>query len=83
VKPLLHFLDIDASRFAWSALESLPLRGSSTQLDENGKIQAVAKPSDFQPIGRWHRWSFWRKRTFKRIAGRELIELGYVPDRNW
>ena len=43
----------------------------------------VEKPEDFSPIGRWRDWSVWRKRKFKKVAGRELIELGYESNDRW
>jgi hypothetical protein len=43
----------------------------------------VEKPRDFQPIGRWSSWSASRRWLFKRLAGRELIDLGYVGSDQW
>jgi hypothetical protein len=82
---IVKFLRIDESRFQWSKLNCLPVRGSSGIYDEQGKVsrEAVDKPSDFSPIGRWREWSRWRKRRFKKIAGRELIELGYEAHGMW
>jgi hypothetical protein len=43
----------------------------------------VAKPEDFNPVGRWESWSAWRKWRFKRIAGQALLDLGYGEDLDW
>jgi protein-tyrosine sulfotransferase len=84
-REILRFIGLDESRFQWNKLNCLPVRGSSGIYDEQGKVsrQAVDKPSDFSPIGRWRNWSRWRKRRFKKVAGRELIELGYEADGAW
>jgi hypothetical protein len=78
-KAILEFLGVDEGAFEWNRLTKLPVRGSSTVLDARGRVSAetVEKPEDFSPIGRWREWSMWRKRKFKKVAGRELIELGY------
>jgi hypothetical protein len=82
---ILRFLRMDETRFQWSKLHCLPVRGSSGIYDEQGKVsrEAVDKPSGFSPIGRWRDWSRWRKHRFKKVAGRELIELGYEADGAW
>ena len=78
-KAILEFLGVDEGGFEWNRLTKLPVRGSSTVLDARGRVSAetVEKFEDFSPIGRWREWSMWRKRKFKKLAGRELIELGY------
>jgi hypothetical protein len=43
----------------------------------------TAKTSAFQPVGRWSRWSAFQKNVFKRIAGEQLISMGYERDLNW
>jgi protein-tyrosine sulfotransferase len=85
VKGMLEFLDIDVSTFAWDRLTHLPVRGSSSILDAHGKVskETVEKLQEFSPIGRWHSWSGWRKRKFKKLAERELLELGYESTARW
>ena len=40
--------------------------------------------NDFQPVGRWRKaWSSHKKRRFKAIAGRTLIQAGYAKDDHW
>lgn len=79
------FLEVDESAFAWDRLTQLPVRGSLAILDAQGRVsqEAVEKPKGFSPIGRWRHWGMWRKRKFKKVAGRELVELGYESNDRW
>jgi hypothetical protein len=85
VRDLLPFLDIDVNTFEFNRIHNLPLMGSS--FERGGKDQVnwdpVEKPKEFQPVGRWKNWNYWRKMTFKIIAGRELIQFGYVDNNHW
>ena len=85
VKGVLEFLGVDRLAFEWDKLTQLPVRGSSAILDAKGRVsqEAVEKPKGFNPIRRWQHWSVWRKRKFKKVAGRELIELGYESNGRW
>ena len=68
-----------------SRIEKLPLRGSSVHRGGKGEVHwsPLEKPQDFRPVGRWKSWGFLRKMTFKIIAGRELIRLGYADNNHW
>lgn len=44
---------------------------------------ATPKTEAFKPVGRWNQWSPRQKAAFRRIAGRQLIEMGYERDLNW
>jgi hypothetical protein len=85
VRDVLAFVGADPAQFDWDALERLPLRGSSVHRGEKSEVHwgLVEKPRDFQPIGRWSSWSASRRWLFKRLAGRELIDLGYVGSDQW
>nr|WP_319384080.1 sulfotransferase [uncultured Roseibium sp.] len=70
--------DVDAER--------LPVFGSS----EFGHGEAgdftkmtVARPDDFNPVGRWRSWPRVTREMFHEIAGDELIALGYEADNAW
>jgi hypothetical protein len=78
-----HF-NLDEEKYPFDEMSDLPVRGSAT-LKEPGDVDwhPVEKPRDFDPVGHWRDWSWWRKWRFKRIAGRELIQLGYAKDMNW
>ena len=75
--------DVDAGR--------LPVFGSSEfGHDETGDFAkvTVARPDDFNPVGRWKSWPRVTREMFHEIAGNELIELGYrdamkVKDQLW
>ena len=85
VSELLAFLGVDEAAFNWPGLESIPLRGSSVRRGSRDRVhwEAVEKPRDFQPIGRWQHWRWSKRRLFKLLAGRELIRFGYVADSRW
>lgn len=70
--------DVDAGR--------LPVFGSSEfGHDETGDFAkvTVARPEDFNPVGRWKSWPRVTREMFHEIAGDELIELGYEADNTW
>jgi protein-tyrosine sulfotransferase len=76
--------DLDVARYPFDEIGALPVRGSS-RVKEKGAVtwHPVAKPEDFNPVGRWESWSAWRKWRFKRIAGQALLDLGYGEDLDW
>jgi sulfotransferase family protein len=82
---LLSFLELDPADFDWNRMRRLPVHGSSQYRDESGKVieKALERSSDFNPLGRWRHWGWSRKRMFKKIAGKELIGLGYVSNNDW
>jgi len=85
MEDLLRFAGVEPAAYAWDAFDALPLRGSSTERGGRHDLHwdPVKRPKDFKPVGRWQSWNWWRKRQFKRLAGRELIELGYVENNDW
>lgn len=85
MEALLEFVGVDPKTYPWDKFEKLPVRGSSTERGGREELHwnPVERPKDFKPIGRWESWGWWRRRQFKRIAGRELIELGYAADDTW
>ncbi len=80
MEKLLLFLQEDPAQYPWEKFQNMPLRGSSTERGGREQLHwdPVAKPKDFNPIGRWRSWSRWRRWQFRRIAGKELTELGYA-----
>lgn len=71
-------IDVDAS--------SLPVFGSSEfGHGETGGFTKVtiARPDNFNPVGRWRSWPRVTREMFHEIAGRELIELGYETGSSW
>jgi hypothetical protein len=82
VANILRFVGIDPNTFDISRIQSMSLYGSSVHHGEKEKVHwdAVEKPKDFKPVGRWEAWSPWKKMIFPIIAGRELKALGYAGD---
>lgn len=85
VRKVVRFVGTDERNFPFDRISHLPLRGSSTERGGQAQVHwaPVPKPSSFRPMGKWREWSFWQKRQFKRLAGRELIQLGYADDLRW
>jgi len=75
--------DLDPDLYPYDHLGNIPVIGSSTTIKKDGSWTWTNKPKGFKPVGRWQKWSGWRKRQFKRIAGQSLIDLGYCQDLNW
>ncbi|MGQ9503352.1 MAG: sulfotransferase family protein [Thermogutta sp.] len=80
IERVITFLGCDASQFPRDRFETLPVRGSSFYRSNRKELhwQPVEKGKDFQPVGRWRRWSWWVRWQFRRIAGGEFEALGYV-----
>ena len=75
---------LEVNRFPFEEIDTVAVHGSSS-LKVEGKVvwDHVDRPKDFRPIGHWQNWSSGKKRTFKRIAGQALIDLGYCADLDW
>jgi protein-tyrosine sulfotransferase len=84
VRRLCDACKLDVSRYPFERIDQIGVLGSS-MMKREGKVfhDPVAKPPDFNPIGRWRNWTSRQKRTFKRICGEALINAGYVSDNNW
>lgn len=81
VREACKYLGLDTGSYPFERINALPVIGSSTTRKEPDSW--MKKTKDFNPIGRWHRWSGRRKRVFKRIAGESLIALGYCENLDW
>ena len=58
--------------------------GSSGQEDaRKPNWTATPKTEAFQPTGRWKKWSAAEKSLFKRIAGPQLVRMGYEENMTW
>lgn len=86
LESLRRFLGLDATSIDAAAVKRLPVFGSS-ELSAAAPLSfrwsVEAKPTTFNPIGRWQAWDTNRCTLFKSIAGQELIELGYAVDDCW
>jgi len=86
VGALLSFLGSHPTEFDWNQLHTLPVYGSSQHFDKSGQVscQVVEKTADFKFRARWKEtWNWSQKRKFKKIAGNELVALGYVSNAGW
>lgn len=83
VKEACINLGLDEDKFPYEKIEAIPVQGSSSLIKEGKTRYWVKKPTGFNPIGRWEQWSTGKKRTFKRIAGPALIDLGYCDSLDW
>jgi protein-tyrosine sulfotransferase len=84
VRSICSKFGLDEDRFPYDKLTSVPVHGSSAIHAGAGVTwDAQPKPRGFRPLGRWQDWSAFDRWVFKRIAGRQLVELGYCQDLKW
>jgi Sulfotransferase family len=78
MRELLRFLDLDVSVYDFGAARGLPVYGSSDR-ESGAKVdwKPLTKTEAFNPLGRWERWSAYRRRRFAWVAGGLMAELGY------
>ena len=75
---------LDEERYPYERLSAVPVHGSSAMpVRRSVTWDAQAKPAGFKPVGRWQEWSALDRWLFKRIAGKQLLELGYCSDFRW
>lgn len=79
VERMLELSGLDSAGYDFSAIDEMPVRGSSRSSDGMGDVhwRPVEKTADFNPVGRWHGWSRSQQKTFQRIAGETSQALGY------
>jgi protein-tyrosine sulfotransferase len=84
VRQACEQLDLEVQRYPFEEIKAIPIHGSSS-LRVHGKVvwDHMDRPKDFDPVSHWQSWSPGKKRTFKRIAGQALIDLGYCDDLDW
>jgi hypothetical protein len=85
MKAILRHIGADESRYDWQRADRMPVRGSSQTSKTKGGIHwnPVDRPRDFRPVGRWQSWNLRQRWMFDRIAGRQLIKLGYEASQRW
>ena len=84
VKEVCKRFDLDAKQYPFEEIVKLPVRGSSVSSKQREVTwDPVARPRSFNPTGRWQSWPAAKKRTFKRIAGQALLDLGYCENLDW
>ncbi len=72
-------LGLDPTRYDFSGLGLVPVKGSSTYFGAASRPHWIGIPKDktFQPLARTASWAEGRHRRFDAVAGGELEELGY------
>lgn len=87
---IFSFLNLRLSEEVLSKIEELKVVGSSFYGPDGNEhamkpnwTVAVSKSNAFKPVGRWKNWSGLKKWLFKRIAGKQLISMGYEKDYKW
>lgn len=77
---------LDPAVYPYERIKDLPIRGSSTvkqARDREVSWSPVDKPESFSPVGHWRNWTARQKGTFKKIAGKALIDAGYCQSLDW
>lgn len=80
LKSILSFMDLDANKFDFEALNSLGISGSSELVDKQGKVtwnEKLKRSDEFSPVERWRKWSSIKQKRFDYLAGEQLDALGY------
>lgn len=86
---LFEFLGVEPREEVLARIPATRVVGSSfygTSEGEDATTRTwdpIEKTAAFRPVGRWKSWGQVRKWTFKRLAGRELVALGYAEDLAW
>ena len=87
IKELLEFYELDAGDDVIVKLADAPVVGSSWGVLKDGTEKPnwipITKKDKLKFTRKWESWSTVRKEVFKKIAGKELIALGYEKDYSW
>ncbi|HBH06236.1 MAG TPA: hypothetical protein DDX92_06510 [Flavobacteriales bacterium] len=85
IKRVFHFWGVEIDENTIHAMENCEIIGSSftPKSEYRNRWKPRQKSHSFQPVGRWKNWNVLKKITFKLIAGKELILLGYEKDNSW
>jgi hypothetical protein len=79
---ILNFLNLDLQHYDFSKALDTPVIGSSDLRREQGQYkihwQPVEKTGEFQPLNRWENWSDAKHSLFNKIAGQQMLKLGYT-----
>ncbi len=82
ISRILNFLSLNPDLLNLEKALNLPVRGSSSVVENNDKVHwsPVAKDQSFQPIGKWNKWSWYRKQRFYWVAGKLMVKFNYISD---
>ena len=79
LRKIFSFLELDVESYDFAAADKLPIRGSSTLVEQGIKVHwlPVEKSSSFNPVQRWAHWDRRLHERFNWIAGDCLERFGY------
>jgi hypothetical protein len=79
LRRVLAFLELDAARYDFAALENVPVVGSSVFKRGAGAVHwlPARKTAEFDPLARAGRWPRELRARFQEIAGEVSGQLGY------
>ncbi len=86
---IFEFMGVPYDEAVLDAVENADVVGSSfysargKEDADKPNWQATPRTEAFQPLGRWKKWSASQKKIFDRIAGKQLLAMGYETDPNW
>ena len=74
-----RFLGLDTDEYDFSLANNLPVVGSSNVTEGHAPIHWHPQPKEdnFNPVGRWKHWSWYRNVRFNWIAASYMRGLGY------
>ena len=84
---MLDFYDLNSNNEIVKKCLDAPVVGSSYGVDNNKVTKPNWTPdfdkSKFKFTGKWSRWNKIQRVVFKKIAGKQLVYLGYESDLKW
>ncbi|WP_298758819.1 sulfotransferase [uncultured Psychroserpens sp.] len=87
ISNLLSHYDLDVNEDILDNCLKAPVVGSSFGVSSKKMVKPNWKPdsdkSKFKFSNKWKKWNLIKKMTFKAIAGKELINLGFEKNSKW
>jgi hypothetical protein len=80
MRVLLQHCGLDPASYDFEAAGSLPVIGSSETRTSSARDvhwRPVPRPAGFDPRSRYQAWDAHRMATFNRLAGPQLLAMGY------
>lgn len=82
LRRVLEHIGLDPETYPFDRAEALPVRGSSQLVEQGGVHWSPVDRDSVNPEDRGRSMSTAHRRSFDRIAGAELEQLGYERDRD-
>lgn len=87
IKKLLNFYEIDSSEESIKKCLNAPVMGSSWGVDKKSTVKPNWTPDynrkKYKFTNKWKKWGSFKRFVFKKIGGKQLINLGYEKELNW